>query len=417
VESWVAVPEGSPFPVENLPYGVFSRADDTRRVGVAIGDHVLDLAPVLGDSVFAHPSLNRFMARGPRAWSETRARLTELVTEPRHRDAVRPHLVDRSQVRLHLPFEVADYVDFYASLDHATNLGRILRPGEQPLNPNWRHLPAGYHGRAGTVVVSGTPVVRPCGQRRPPGVRGVPATGSEEAPAFGPSTRLDFEAEVGFVVGVGSSLGRPVPVEAFAEHVFGAVLVNDWSARDIQAWEYVPLGPFLGKSFITSVSPWVVPLPALEAARVPGPLQDPTPLPYLRGPDPRGIDLTLEVALNGQVISRPPFAGMYWSPAQMLAHLTVNGASLRTGDLYASGTVSGPERHQRGSLIELTWNGAEPLTLADGSSRTFLEDGDTVTITGTAPGPGGIGIGLGEVTGTVTPATEPGSDPGSPPPG
>jgi fumarylacetoacetase len=302
-------------------------------------------------------------------------------------------------VALHLPFTVADYVDFYCSLDHASNVGRIFRPDADPLLPNWRHLPIGYHGRAGTVVVSGTPVVRPCGQRRPPGA---------EAPTFGPSVRLDIEAEVGFVVGVGSRLGEPVPLEAFADHVFGVVLLNDWSARDIQAWEYQPLGPFLGKSFATSISPWVVPLEALDAARLVGPTQDPAPLSYLRRAEPWALDLSIEVALNGTVVSRPPFAGMYWTPDQMLAHMTVNGASTRTGDLYASGTVSGPDPSQRGSLIELTWNGSEPLALADGEKRSFLEDGDTVTISATAPAADGTRLSLGDVTGTILPARPPG---------
>ena len=283
-------------------------------------------------------------------------------------------------------------MDFYSSEHHASNVGKMFRPDGEPLTPNWRHLPIGYHGRAGTVVVSGTPVIRPNGQRRPPGAA---------APTFGPSRRLDIEAELGFVVGAGSPLGTPVPIDDFAEHVFGVVLVNDWSARDIQAWEYVPLGPFLGKSFATSVSPWVVPLDALEPARIPPPAQDPVPLPYLRGGAPWGLDITLEVALNATVVSRPPFGQMYWTPAQQLAHLTVNGASLRTGDLYASGTISGPERDQRGSLLELTWNGTEPLELADGSRRTFLEDGDTVTIRAGAVGTGGEPLDLGAVTGTV----------------
>ena len=296
---------------------------------------------------------------------------------------------------LHRPFTVGDYVDFYCSLDHASNVGRIFRPDAEPLLPNWRHLPVGYHGRAGTVVVSGTPVVRPCGQRRPPGAEG---------PTYGPSVRLDIEAEVAFVVGVGSRLGEPVPIEAFADRVFGVVLLNDWSARDIQAWEYQPLGPFLGKSFATSISPWVVPLEALAAARVDGPAQDPAPLGYLRRAEPWALDLSIEVALNGAVVSRPPFATMYWTPDQMLAHMTVNGASTRTGDLYASGTVSGPEPGQRGSLIELTWNGAEPLMLGDGTTRSFLEDGDTVTLSATAPAAGGGRLSLGQVTGTVHPA-------------
>jgi fumarylacetoacetase len=394
--SWLSVPDGTDFPLENLPYGVVvPRAGGAPRVAVAVGDHVLDLAAALGDAVFARPSLNAFMAQGRDRWRQVRARVVELLTDERHRGTVEPALYPLDAVEPLLPFEVADYVDFYASREHATNLGRILRPDSEPLLPNWTHLPVGYHGRAGTVVVSGTPVVRPCGQRRPPGA---------PAPTFGPSTRLDIEAEVGFVVGVPSRMGEPVPAAAFADHVFGVVLVNDWSARDIQAWEYQPLGPHLGKSFATSVSPWVVPLDALSAARVAPPPQDPEPLPYLRCDEAWGLDLTLEVELNGHVVSRPPFAGMYWTAAQQLAHLTVNGASLRTGDLFASGTVSGVERAQRGSLIELTWNGAEPIELPDGSTRVFLEDGDTVSIRASAPGAGGVRIGFGAVTGTIRPA-------------
>ena len=398
-DAWPPVPPGSHFGLANLPFGVFSHPSiggGARRIGVAIGDTVLDVAPVLDDAVFASPTLDPFLARGKAVWSETRARLTELLTDQHYRGAVSRHLRPCSEVTLYRPFTVGDYVDFYCSLDHASNVGRIFRPDAEPLLPNWRHLPIGYHGRAGTVVVSGTPVVRPCGQRRPPGA---------EAPTFGPSARLDIEAEVGFVIGTGSRLGEPIPIDDFADHVFGVVLVNDWSARDIQAWEYQPLGPFLGKSFATSIAPWVVPLEALEAARIDGPAQDPAPLPYLQRAKPWALDLALEVTLNGAVVSRPPFATMYWTPDQMLAHLTVNGASTRTGDLYASGTVSGPEPSQRGSLIELSWNGAEPLTLPDGSTRTFLEDGDTVTISATAPATDGGRLSLGEVTGTIHPAT------------
>jgi len=395
-ESWVPVPDGSPFPLENLPYGVFSPAGEPPRCGVAIGEHVLDLsrAPIEGREVFAAPSLNGFLVQGRERWAAVRARVGELLGDSAYRDVVEPALHRIDAVELHLPFEVADYVDFYSSLHHAQNIGRIFRPDQEPLTPNWRHLPIGYHGRSGTVVVSGTPLVRPCGQRKAP-------TGSNHVSELGPTGRLDIEAEVGFVVGVPSALGERVPAGGFRDHVFGVVLVNDWSARDLQAWEYVPLGPFLGKSFATSVSPWVVPLDALEAARVAPPAQEPEPLPYLRDDDPWALDLALEVRLNGHVVSRPPFASMYWTPGQQLAHLTVNGASLRTGDLYASGTVSGPEREQRGSLIELAWNGREPLTLPDGSTRTFLEDGDTVSITATAPGVGGGRIGFGAVTGSV----------------
>ena len=394
--TWLDLPAGTGFGPDNLPYGVFSTPGTAPRTGVAIGDSVLDLAAATGDDVHATGSLNAFMARGPRAWADLRAQLTEWLTDEAHRAAVEPHLLPREAVTLHLPVEVADYVDFYSSQHHAENLGRMFRPDSEPLTPNWKHLPIGYHGRAGTVQVSGTPVVRPNGQRKAP---------TDDAPTFGPSQRLDIETEVGFVVGTPSELGRPVPLSAFPEHVFGVCLVNDWSARDLQAWEYVPLGPFLGKSFLTSVSPWVVPLAALEAARVAPPARQPQPLPYLDDTgEPWGLDLTLEVRLNGELVSCPPFGSLYWTPAQQLAHMTVNGASLRTGDLYASGTVSGPQRDQRGSFIELSWGGTEPLPLADGSTRTFLEDGDVVTITATAPGPAGARIAFGEVTGRVEPA-------------
>jgi fumarylacetoacetase len=358
---------------------------------------VLDLASLAGtgalpglEGAFAQPSLNLFLAHGPRAWTAVRERLSVLLCQPQRQAAVARALHPLESVRMRLPFEVADYVDFYSSLHHATNMGRLLRPDGPPLPAAWRHLPMGYHGRAGTVVVSGTPVVRPCGQ----------AAG----PVFGPTAKLDFEAEVGFVVGTGSRRGHPVAAGAFTEHVFGVVLVNDWSARDIQAWEYQPLGPFLAKSFATSISPWVVPLDALAGARVPPPSQEPEPLPYLRDDDPWSLDLRLEVRLNGSVISRPPFAGMYWTPGQQLAHLTVNGASLRTGDLFASGTVSGPDRGEWGSLMELAGNGSAPLTLADGTTRGWLQDGDTVAISAWAAGAGGSRVGWGAVTGTIHPA-------------
>lgn len=395
-DTWLDLPAGTGFGLANLPLGVFSTPGTPRRTGIAVGDAVLDLAAATGDDVHATGSLNAFLARGPVAWRGLRARVTDWLTDERARPRVEPHLLPRDAVTLHLPVEVADYVDFYSSRHHAENLGRILRPGSPPLLPNWRHLPVGYHGRAGTVRVSGTPVVRPCGQRATP----------DGPPSSGPTERLDVEAEVGFVVGAPSELGSRVPLEAFADHVFGVCVVNDWSARDLQAWEYAPLGPFLGKSFLTSVSPWVVPLAALEAARVPAPPRDVPLLPYLDDADaePWGLDLALEVRLNGEVVSRPPFAGTYWTPAQQLAHLTVNGAALRTGDLFASGTVSGPRRDQRGSLVELSEGGAEPLVLADGTTRTFLEDGDEVTIGATAPGADGGRISLGEVTGRVEPA-------------
>ncbi|MDM4721226.1 fumarylacetoacetase [Micromonospora sp. WMMA1363] len=397
--TWVTGANGSPYGVHNLPYGVFRHAGRDPRVGVRIGRSVLDLGTaeaaglVLAAGSLGRARLNEFLALGRPQWTAVRQRITELLTDSTHRAAVEPLLVPLAEVELLLPFEVADYVDFYSSEHHAANVGQIFRPGQPPLLPNWKHLPIGYHGRAGTVVVSGTPVVRPQGQRATP-----------QGPVTGPSTRLDIEAEVGFVVGVPSPLGSRVAAGDFADHVFGVVLVNDWSARDIQAWEYQPLGPFLGKSFATSVSAWVTPLEALGAAFVPAPEQDPPVADYLRDVPRLGLDLRLAVEWNGERVSEPPFATMYWTPAQQLAHLTVNGASLRTGDLYASGTVSGPQRSQVGSFLELTWGGAEPVKVGGGDTRTFLEDGDTVTLTATAPGPDGTTIALGEVTGTILPA-------------
>ncbi|WP_406169170.1 fumarylacetoacetase [Streptomyces canus] len=397
------VPEGDPFGPHNLPYGVFSPTGSSdRTVGVRLGDHVLDAgaaAAALGSpyvSLLARPSLGPLLAAGRTAWSDVRRALTAWVTVPAHQEAVAGFFHPLSSVDLHLPFEVADYVDFYASENHARNVGQMFRPdAADSLTPNWKHLPIGYHGRAGTVVVSGTDVVRPSGQRKAP---------SDASPVFGPSVRLDIEAEVGFVVGTPSELGRPVGLDGFREHVFGLCLLNDWSARDIQAWEYVPLGPFLGKSFATSVSAWITPLDALEEARVAPPERTHELLPYLddTAPDvePGGYDLRISVAVNGHVVSEPPFSTMYWTAAQQLAHMTVNGASLRTGDLYGSGTVSGPSAGQRGSLLELTWNGRDALELPDGK-RTFLEGGDVVTLSAWAPGPGGVRVGLGEVTGRV----------------
>jgi fumarylacetoacetase len=396
------IPEGDPFGPHNLPYGVFSLPGSAERtVGVRLGDHVLDAgaaARALGSphaSLLTRPTLDPLLAAGRTIWAEVRSTLTEAVTDPAHRATVEPLFHPLSSVTLHLPFEVADYVDFYASENHARNVGRMFRPdAADSLTPNWKHLPIGYHGRSGTVVVSGTDVVRPSGQRKGP---------ADPAPVFGPSVRLDIEAEVGFVVGVPSAMGEPVGLDAFRDHVFGLCLLNDWSARDIQAWEYVPLGPFLGKSFATSVSAWITPLQALEDARVAPPRRTHPLLPYLDDTDrePGGYDLRISVAINGHVVSEPPFSTMYWTAAQQLAHMTVNGACLRTGDLYGSGTVSGPAERERGSLLELTWNGRDPLELPDGK-RTFLEDGDVVTLSAWAPGPGGLRVGLGEVTGRVT---------------
>jgi fumarylacetoacetase len=363
------------------PGPAFGVCDPPGGVCLLRGDEVLDLAglglePFAGAAAaFAAPTLGPFMAAGREAWAATLDAVEGLRPEPFTRPA--------AEVAPRMPFAVGDYADFYASEHHAANLGRILRPGTEPLLPNWRHLPVGYHGRAGTVVPSGTPVVRPCGQYL-----------DGDAPAFGPSRRLDVELELGFVIGTPSPHGRRVLVDEALEHVFGVVLLNDWSARDIQAWEYRPLGPFLGKSFATSISAWVTPLLALEGDRIALPPHEPPPLDYLREP-PWALDLGLELELNGTVVSRPSARHLSWSPAQMVAHLTANGASLRTGDLLGSGTISGPAPGERGSLVELSWDGAEPLALGDGSTRSFLLDGDEVVMRGD---------GLAPVTGRILPA-------------
>ena len=402
--SWVGGADGSGFPAEHLPFGVFGEPDGgLSRVGARIGDQVLDLAQLARDGLvagpFDQPSLNAFMAEGPARWRAVRAALTDLVCDVGARRSVAPALLPLDELTLYLPFRVADYVDFYSSIEHATNLGRLFRPDAEPLLPNWRHMPVGYHGRAGTVVVSGTPVVRPRGQRLAP----------DGDVAFGPSVRLDIELEVGFVVGVGSMPTRPMPVAAAPAHVFGVVLVNDWSARDIQAWEYQPLGPFLGKSFATSIGAWVTPLEALGPCRVPGAAQEPPPLAHLARVEPWGLALDLAVDLRparaGQAttVSSTSFAELYWTFPQQIAHMTSNGAHLRTGDLLASGTVSGPTRGSEGSLLELTRAGAEPLRLSD-VERSFLEDGDEVTLRGSAPVAPDVTLTLAEVRGRVMPA-------------
>lgn len=355
---------------EVLPYGIFSPAGGPPRVGVAVDDGVLDLSEL--DPVFAQPSLNAFLALGRDAWTHWRSVVRTMLDRPLFRD-----------VQVLMPFEVADYVDFYSSAVHASTVSQIFRPDDPPLLPHWTQLPVGYHGRAGTVVVSGTPIRRPQGLALP-------------GPTYGPTRKLDVEVEVGFVVGVGTPLGSVVSPAAFRDHVFGVVLLNDWSARDVQSYEYRPLGPFLGKSFATSISGWVVPLEALGSARVAPPVQDPVPAPHLRCDEDWGLDIALELEIGGQVVSRPPFAGTYWTAPQQLAHLTSGGASLRTGDLYASGTVSGPGADERGCLLELTWDGRDPLP---GRSTSWLDDGDEVVIRATA-----AGLPLGEVRGTVLPA-------------
>jgi fumarylacetoacetase len=391
------------------------RAGGQPAAGVAIGEQVLDLSvleqegllgsPLLrGRQLFSQPTLNAFMALGRPAWREARSIVSRLLCagEPTLRDnsPLREHaLVPMADVEMLLPADIGDYTDFYSSREHATNVGTMLRGLENALMPNWLHLPVAYHGRASSLVVSGTDLRRPRGQTK---------SGDAAVPRFGPSRSVDFELEMGVFIGPGNELGQPVPIESASEHLFGMVLVNDWSARDIQAWEYVPLGPFLAKSFGTSISPWIVPLEALEPFRTPGPAQDPEPLPYLRNQGNWSYDIHLEVHLQGERMNEPQrvctsnFKHLYWNICQQLAHHTVNGCNLRPGDLLASGTISGPAPASYGSLLELAWKGTKPLFLANGETRTFLLDGDRVTMTGWCQGKG-YRVGFGEVTGRILP--------------
>lgn len=387
------------YSIAHLPYCSFSKQDSAPTLGVRIGDHVIAASDVLVATsslreLVDAPNLDALLATDRPTWdllrSELQTALSSDIEAQRIEDSV--HLV--STVTMHMPFTVADYVDFYGNEYHATNLGHIFRPEMAPLLPNWKHLPVGYHGRAGTIMVSGNDIRRPHGLRPEP----------DGVPSYGPSRRLDIEAEMGFVLGAPAPAGR-VPLAEADNHVFGLTLTNDWSARDIQAYEYVPLGPNLGKSFATSISPWVTPLAALDAARVAPPKRD-TPLAeYLddAATNPWSFDVEFEVELNGQIVSRPPFAATYWTAAQMLAHMTVNGAGLRAGDFFAGGTISGPDKNQRGSFLELTWGGKEPLTLADGSEFTFLRDGDEITLRAAARGSDGSLIKLGACSGKIVP--------------
>ncbi|MEA2932360.1 MAG: fumarylacetoacetase [Actinomycetota bacterium] len=401
----------SGFGVENLPFGVARRAGGATTGVSALGARVVDLSVLaragsfagldLPERIFEDPTLNRFLECGRTLVESVRRRLAEVITSGD--DRLESASVSRRAVDLLVPVAVGDFVDFHGSLHHARNMGRLMRPGTDPIPPHWRRLPRAYHGRAGAIVPSGTPVTRPYGQFAVAGEGGAPVVGVTRA--------LDYEVEVGFVVGVGNEPGRPVPASAFADHVAGLVLVNDWSARDVQRLESQPLGPYLGKSFATSVSPWLVTLDALEPYRVDGPRQDPPPPPYLAPPKAPAYDIRLEVAIQSQwmrvneipaaTVSRTCFADQYWTFPQMLAHATLNGAAVRPGDLFASGTVSGPDRGSEGCLMELAGNGEHPVALPDGTTREFLEDGDTVTITGWAGGDGRPLLCVGEVSGAV----------------
>jgi fumarylacetoacetase len=414
LRSFIGIEPASDFPIQNLPYGVFSTAAlPTPRIGVAIGDHVLDLWELeqhcrldVGElGIFAAPTLNPFMALGPQVWSRTRARISELLRhdspELRDNEALRERaLVPMAEARLHLPIAVAGYTDFYSSKEHATNVGVMFRGKDNALQPNWLHMPIAYNGRASTVVVSGTKIRRPQGQLKPPGA---------ERPSFGPCQRLDFELEMGVVIGQPSPMGAMLTEQQAEAMIFGFVMLNDWSARDIQQWEYVPLGPFQAKAFATSISPWVVTREALEPFRVHGPAQDPVPLPYLRQTQPNNYDIELDVELRAAPLQQPRricrtnFKAMYWSSVQQLLHHASSGCAMNIGDLLGSGTISGPEKHQRGSLLEISWNGTEPVELSSEVRRSFLEDGDSLVFRGGCQG-AGYRIGFGELEGTILPA-------------
>jgi fumarylacetoacetase len=419
LRSFIPVAADSHFPIQNLPYGVFRRySGGAASVGVAIGDQILDLTfleeqslldiPDLGKyRLFDRGKLNPFMARGKRVWRATRAFISRLLRadNPKLRDnaALRGHaLASMSDVEMLLSAEIGDYTDFYSSREHASNVGTMLRGPENALMPNWLHLPVAYHGRASSIVLSGAHIMRPRGQSKPE---------KADAPVFGPTRSLDFELEMAAFIGPSNPRGQPIPIADAEDHLFGLVLLNDWSARDIQAWEYVPLGPFLAKNFATSISPWVVPLEALEPFRCPGPTQEPTPLPYLQARVPGAFDIHLEVELQTATMAQPArisasnFRFLYWSMAQQVAHHTVNGCNLRPGDLLASGTISGSTPGSYGSMLELAWRGTKPISLPNGEQRSFLQDGDRLTLTGWCQG-NGYRVGFGSVTGQVLPARQ-----------
>lgn len=415
LKSFIEISPDSHFPMQNLPYGVFKPDESSApRPGVAIGDYVLDLqviasaglfnAPILTNSdCFHQPNLNKFLEMGRPAWKEARATIQKLLSsmEPALRDNAslkQKALIPAVKVQMLLPMAIGDYTDFFSSMHHAKNCGLMFRGPENAINPNWFHLPIAYHGRASSIVVSGTDIIRPRGQGHPSG----------NSPYFGPSRKLDFELEMAAVVGPGNKLGESVDVNEAAEHIFGLVLMNDWSARDIQAWEYVPLGPFLGKSFGTTISPWIVTLDALEPFGCDAPQQNPCPLPYLAEKISKNYDISLEVQIRpageeaSYVVTRSNFNHLYWTVTQQLAHHTINGCNLRPGDLLGTGTISGPEPESYGCLLELTWNGQKTVSLG-GATRKFLEDGDEVIFTGCCKG-NGYNVGFGMCSGKIVPS-------------
>jgi fumarylacetoacetase len=407
LNTWVSIPNNSDFSIHNLPFGVFSIGNSTKSLGIAIGAHIVDLhywsqlgcfkEITLQNDVFAAETLNNFISLGKTVTNAIRNKVQEILCNPESPLKNDPRaLVAQSEATMHLPVAIGDYTDFYSSIEHATNVGKMFRDPANALLPNWRHLPVGYHGRASSIVVSGTPIRRPHGQVLPKG---------EEIPVFQASARLDFELEMAFIIGKESALGDTISTTAAEDYIFGMVLFNDWSARDIQQWEYVPLGPFLGKNFGSSISPWVVTLEALAPFRVQGPAQEPQPLPYLQSAGMNNYDIALEVAIQPEdaletIVSRSNFKYMYWNMAQQLAHHTVNGCNVRVGDMMASGTISGHTEDSYGSMLELSWMGTKPLKMADGSERTFIRNNDTVIMRGAAAR-GDVRVGFGEVSGKI----------------
>lgn len=409
MNTWKEIPHDTDFSIYNIPFGIISTGDSDMRIASRIGDEVIDLKAAhiygifdglgLESGDFIGRSLNKFISRGKPLTNAVRERLQTALTDPKSPlTKAQGVFLPISKVLVHMPIEVGDYTDFYSSIEHATNVGKMFRDPENALLPNWRHLPVGYHGRASSIVPSGTPIKRPMGQTKP----------ADGAPVYGPSQRLDFELEMAFIIGKGNELGSPISTTQAEEHIFGMVLFNDWSARDIQKWEYVPLGPFLGKSFASSISPWVVTLEALDHFRVQGPTQDPAVLSYLQYSGQKNYDINLEVAITPDggeenIVSRSNFKYMYWNMCQQLAHHTVNGCNMRIGDMLASGTISGKDESSYGSMLEISWAGKKPVTLSDGSQRKFINDGDTVTMKGFA-NKDGARVGFGAVSGKVWPA-------------
>lgn len=412
LKSWVEIPENSDFPIQNLPFGIFMK-DGKKRTGVAIGNKVLDLAALqshsfldglgLPEGIFTRDVLNDFMKLGKSIARQVRGRLSELLQEGH--DELKSHfaldgiLIDREKVKMCMPIEVGDYTDFYSSEQHAYNVGCMFRDPKNALMPNWKHIPVGYHGRSSSIISTDVPIHRPKGQQRP---------NDEEPPVFGPCKLLDFELEMAFITCGENQLGESIPIEEAEDHIFGMVLFNDWSARDIQKWEYVPLGPFLAKNFASSISPWIVTLDALEPFRISGPKQDPKVLPYLEYEGNKHFDINLEVAIQPEegeekVVTNSNFKYMYWNMAQQLAHQTVNGCNIRTGDMYGSGTISGSDPSEYGSMLEISWRGTKPVSMPDGSERKFIQDGDTVIMRGHAE-QNGVRVGFGEVSTKVLPA-------------